>query len=164
LLRKEFGGFMIIETALLTDLEAILALQKLAYISEAELCNDYTIPPLLQTLEEIIAEYSQKTFLKAVEIATGRIIGSVRANVHNDTCYIGRLIVHPDYQNRGIGTKLLQSIEGYFQDGCKRYELFTGQKSIKNIYLYEKFGYRIFKEEKVSDKLTFVYLEKYWQI
>jgi hypothetical protein len=53
----------------------------------------------------------------------------------------------------------MNSIENCFK-GCKRYELFTGKKSVKNIYLYNKLGYRIFKEEKISEKLTFVYLEK----
>lgn len=148
---------MIIENALISDLEEILALQKLAYLSEAEICNDFSIPPLLQTIEDIKSEYAYKTFLKAVD--SGKIIGSVRANLQDGTCYIGKLIVHPDYQNRGIGTALMNSIENCFK-GCKRYELFTGKKSVKNIYLYNKLGYRIFKEEKISEKLTFVYLEK----
>jgi ribosomal protein S18 acetylase RimI-like enzyme len=148
---------MIIENALISDLEEILALQKLAYLSEAEICNDFSIPPLLQTIEDIKSEYAYKTFLKAVD--SGKIIGSVRANLQDGTCYIGKLIVHPDFQNRGIGTALMNSIENCFK-GCKRYDLFTGKKSVKNIYLYNKLGYRIFKEEKISEKLTFVYLEK----
>ena len=148
---------MIIENALISDLEEILALQKLAYLSEAEICNDFSIPPLLQTIEDIKSEYAYKTFLKAVD--SGKIIGSVRANLQDGTCYIGKLIVHPDYQNRGIGTALMNSIENCFK-GCKRYELFTGKKSVKNIYLYNKLGYRIFKEEKISEKLTLVSLEK----
>lgn len=148
---------MIIENALISDLEEILALQKLAYLSEAEICNDFSIPPLLQTIEDIKSEYAYKTFLKAVD--SGKIIGSVRANLQDGTCYIGKLIVHPDFQNRGIGTALMNSIENCFK-GCKRYELFTGKKSVKNIYLYNKLGYRIFKEEKISEKLTLVSLEK----
>ena len=40
-----------ITKALYSDLEEILALQKLAYQSEAELYDDYTIPPLTQSLE-----------------------------------------------------------------------------------------------------------------
>lgn len=148
---------MTIETAVISDMEEILALQKLSYISEAEICNDFTIPPLLQSIDDIKNEYASKTFLKAVD--SGKIIGSVRANVHDDTCYIGKLIVHPDHQNKGIGRALMNSIESHFQ-GCNRYELFTGQKSEKNLYFYQKLGYRIFKEEKVSENLTFVYLEK----
>ena len=89
--------FVHIGTASESDLEEILTLQKLAYISEAEIYNDFSIPPLQQTLEEIRKEYNEKTFFKAV--ASGRIVGSVRANVADGICCIGKLIVHPDYQN-----------------------------------------------------------------
>ena len=36
----------------------------------------------------------------------------------------------------------------------------TGHKIIDNIRLYEKMGYKKFKEEKVTDELVFVYMEK----
>ena len=44
---------MMIERAKIEDAKEILDLQKLAYQSEAEIYNDYTIPPLTQTLEEM---------------------------------------------------------------------------------------------------------------
>ena len=48
---------MSIEQAMIDDAQEILALQKLAYQSEAEIYNDFTIPPLHQTLDEIKAEF-----------------------------------------------------------------------------------------------------------
>ena len=39
------------------DLEAILELQRLAYQGEARLLNDFSIPPLMQTLEEMKEEF-----------------------------------------------------------------------------------------------------------
>jgi len=87
-------------------------------------------------------------------------VGSVRAEAIGGTCHIGRLIVSPDYQNQGIGTKLMLEIENIFRDSL-RYELFTGEKSKKNIYLYQKLSYRIFKSESLSDNVNIVYLEKY---
>lgn len=148
---------MVIERASIVDAGEILALQKLAYISEAIICNDFNIPPLLQTIEEIINDFQDHTFLKIV--VNRKIIGSVRVFVQDGNCYIGRLIVHPDHQNQGLGTQLLKEIETLF-DTCLRFELFTGTKSLKNIYLYQKQGYRTFKTEKVSDNLSFVYMEK----
>ncbi len=41
---------MEIERAIISDAEEILSLQKLAYRSEAEIYNDFNIPPLVQTL------------------------------------------------------------------------------------------------------------------
>jgi ribosomal protein S18 acetylase RimI-like enzyme len=139
------------------DAELILKLQKLAYISEAEILGDYNIPPLKQTLEEIIEEFKQRLVLKA--IVKNKIIGSVRAHLKNGTCFIGKLIVDPDHQNIGIGTKLTNEIEVRFKH-AKRFELFTSSKSQKNIYLYQKLGYNIFKEEKINETLTLVYLDK----
>ena len=81
------------------DAKAILELQKLAYQTEAQLYNDLSIPPLVQSLEDLEAEYKTHVFLKAVK--GGVIIGSVRAYGKDGTCHIGRLIVRPDYQNKG---------------------------------------------------------------
>lgn len=149
---------MIIKRAEFYDLDEILTLQKIAYKSEADIYKDYFIPPLTQTLDEIKDEFKTNIFLKAVE--KGNIIGSVRGNLINSkTCYIGRLIVDPDFQNQGIGKKLMDKIENIFSD-CIRFELMTGHKSTKNIKLYEKLSYKIFKTEKLTGNLNLVYLEK----
>jgi ribosomal protein S18 acetylase RimI-like enzyme len=139
------------------DMPEVLQLQKLCYLSEAEIYNVYSIPPLTQTLEEIKRGFSRQFFLKA--IIDNRIIGSVRAYQKDETCYIGRLIVHPDYQNLGIGTKLMKEIEALFKD-AKRFELFTGQRSSKNLHIYQKLGYTSFKTEEINDRLKLLYLQK----
>ncbi len=148
---------VIISRAAATDAEAILALQQLAYQSEAAIYQDYAIAPLIQTLPEMKAEMQVRLFLKAV--AEGHIVGSVRAHLEQGTCYIGRLIVHPDQQNRGLGQELMREIEDHFPQS-KRYELFTGHRSERNLYFYQKLGYQQFKTQKVSEKLTMVFLEK----
>ncbi|MEE1153812.1 MAG: GNAT family N-acetyltransferase [Acutalibacteraceae bacterium] len=146
-----------IDKAQENDLQEILALQYIAYQSEAKLFNDMDIPPLKQTIEEVYDEFRKGTFLKAID-EKGVIIGSVRAYQENNTVYIGKLIVHPDMQKKGLGTKLLLAIEAKYPN--KRYELFTSTKSISNIKLYKKLGYKIFKKEAISQELQFVYLEK----
>jgi hypothetical protein len=139
------------------DLETILALQKECYLSEAELHDDFDIPPLKQDLESITDEYNKGVLLKAV--IDSSIIGSVRGYALNGTGYIGKLIVQNGFQNKGIGKLLMSTIESNLAY-CNRYELFTGFKSQKNLYLYNKLGYKEFKREEISDKLTLVYLEK----
>lgn len=139
------------------DLREILNLQYRAYQSEAVLLNKPDIPPLKQTLADLQAEYREKIFLKAVD-ANGAIVGSVRCQSAGNTVYIGKLIVESAFQRRGIGTKLLLEVEKIFPR--KRYELFTSNKSVKNISLYQRLGYKIFAEKTVAQDLTFVYLEK----
>jgi ribosomal protein S18 acetylase RimI-like enzyme len=148
---------MIIEQARPEDAAAILALQKLAYLSEALIYGDFTIPPLVQTLDETVAEFTGRTVLKATD--NGEIIGSVRAHMEQGTCHIGKLIVHPERQNRGLGTRLLAAIEGHFRQAV-RFELFTGHRSRRNLHLYHRCGYHNFRREKVSPALDIVFLEK----
>ena len=149
---------MKIEKANQFDLQKILVLQKHCYQSEANLYQDFSIPPLLQDKASIEAEFtSGTTFLKAM--VDDQIVGSVRGKQEGNTCYIGRLIVDPGFQNRRIGSQLMRAIEQVFSD-CRRYELFTGHKSEKNLYLYKKLDYQAYKTQVVSEKLTLIFLEK----
>lgn len=149
---------ILIEKVQKEDLKEILELQYLAYQSEAKLFGNMDIPPLKQTLEEVYDEFKKGIILKEVD-NKGVIIGSVRAYQDGETVYIGKLMVHPKMQKKGIGTKLLLEIESEYPN--QRYELFTSTKSVSNIRLYERLGYKIFKEETVSSELQFVYLQKY---
>ena len=139
------------------DASEILTLQRVAYQTEVLVYGDWNIPPLTQTLAQLESEFGSKVFLKAVE--TNKIVGSVRASLDGNKCGIDRLIVHPDYRRRGIGRELMLKIETFFPD-AERFELFTGSKSADNIRLYEKLGYRICREEDLSEKVRIVFMEK----
>lgn len=148
---------IIIREAEYDDLEEILQLQYLAYQTEAARFETDDIQPLKQSLEELIEEYNQGIILKMIS-EDNTIIGSIRAREENGTVYIGKLMVHPNYRRQGYGTKLLIEIEEYFPK--KRYELFTSTRSIDNIHLYKKNGYREFSQRQINDEIIFVYMEK----
>ena len=135
------------------DLQEILQLQYLAYQSEAELFGSRDIPPLKQTLDEVLEEFRSGIILQMVDDKNA-IIGSVRAQERDGTVYIGKLMVHPEHRHKGYGTMLLSEIEKCFPD--KRYELFTSTRSLDNIRLYQKLGYTIFARKAVNDELEFV--------
>jgi ribosomal protein S18 acetylase RimI-like enzyme len=139
------------------DATAILALQKRAYESEAMLYGDRTLPPLTQSIESLRAEFSSSVVLKAVEGET--LIGSVRAREVDGTCHIGRLIVEPGRQGRGVGTSLMREIEAAFP-AAGRFELFTGSRSENNLRLYQQLGYRRCREQALAAAVTLVFLEK----
>ncbi|MCL2077754.1 MAG: GNAT family N-acetyltransferase [Oscillospiraceae bacterium] len=149
---------MIITKAEKSDLKEILELQYLAFKSEAKRINDFSIPPLVQTYDEKLVEYQKKTILKAVNL-NGKIIGSVSVYTVDGISHIEKLIVNPEFQKQGVGKALLLAAENEYPS--ERYELYTGTKNSEAISLYERVGYVGFKEEKVSDNLTFVYMEKY---
>ncbi len=148
---------MKIEPARVADAPGILALQKLAFRSEAEIYGDHAIGPLTQTLEELRDEFKVYRFYKAM--MGSELVGSVRTLVRDGTCHIGRLIVHPRHQNQGIGSLLMSCVELRHPD-VARFELFTGHRSLRNLFLCRKLGYREFRREVVHSQLTFVFLEK----
>jgi GNAT superfamily N-acetyltransferase len=148
---------MKIKKAELIDLPLILELQKLCFLENAQRYNNYQIPQLVQTIDELQADYKKWLIFKYED--NGKIIGSIRAYEENNICYIGRLMVHPDSQNRGIGGKIMSDIEGWFPE-VNRFELFTGDKDHKNINFYSKIGYKQFKEESLEDNVKFIYFEK----
>lgn len=139
------------------DAARILALQRLAYQSEAQLYQDWSLPPLTQSIESLREEFTSSVILKAL---TGeQLVGSVRACLRGEVCEIARLIVDPAFQRQGIGSSLLRQIEGRFPTAAA-YELFTGERSESNIRLYHRHGYAIVRREVLSAAVTLVYLRK----
>jgi ribosomal protein S18 acetylase RimI-like enzyme len=148
---------VLISPAVLGDAPAILALQRLAYQSEAKLYNDWSLPPLMQTLESLQDEFSRSIVLKAVDAE--HIIGSVRARAEDGIGQIGRLIVHPDHQGQGLGSELLKRAELALRE-VATFELFTGTKSAANIRLYERLGYRISHTQDLSPTVSIAFMRK----
>jgi GNAT superfamily N-acetyltransferase len=146
-----------VERACVNDAEGILKLQYLCYQSEAALYNDYSIPPLTQSLAELKAECAQSVVL--VCRSGAEIIGAVRGRECQGRCCIGRLIVHPRMQRKGLGSKLMAAIEEAFPT-VSAYDLFTGHRSEGNLRLYHRLGYRQYKVENAGPELQLVFLEK----
>jgi ech hydrogenase subunit C len=164
-----------------SDAPEILALQKIAYQSEAELYGDDSLPALQQTLEDLENDFERKPqreatvlgargaqdssvtdsdriiFLKAV--VNGKIIGSIRGYAMDDTAYLSRLNVHPYFRRRGIGRRLLDEIERVFPQ-VNRFETKTGHQSKRNLYQLAKRGYETFKTEPFTPTITWIYLQK----
>ena len=140
------------------DLEEILSLQKAAFTEVAKQMNNYDIPPLLQTVQDVRKDFETCVILKYLA-KNNRIVGSIRGNIYDDNvCHIGKLIVHPDFQNQGIGKALMYEIEKYFPS-CQKFTLFTGDETPNTVYLYTQVGYQaIYKKE--IDGINLIFMEK----
>lgn len=138
------------------DAGEVLTVQRAAYATEAQLYGDPFLPPLVQSLDELRDELAGSGGL--VGVASGRIVASVRWVVTGDVVRIGRLIVAPDQQGQGWGTRLLNLAER--ESGAGTAELFTGHLSEGNIRLYKREGYVESRRERINDDLEFVYLTK----
>ncbi|MFI6155366.1 GNAT family N-acetyltransferase [Kitasatospora sp. NPDC051170] len=155
------GMSVIISAAEAEDAEQILKLQYLGYQPEAELYGNWAIEPLTQSLESLLGELSHQHVL--VARLGDEVVGTVRGSLGEDgVARIERLVVHPRMQRHGLGGRLLDALEQRLaEDGAvAAYRLFTGHRSLGNLRLYARQGYRQTGVEQVSSRLSFVHLEK----
>ena len=151
---------MTIRKATYNDLQAILDIQKKAFVYEAEIHNDFTIQPLMQTIKDLNEEFEKKNKSVFVSEENGKIVGSVRCEVTNNECLVQKLVVHPDFQNKGIGSALMNVLEDEFKY-CSKFKLFTGKKSERNIRFYTKRGYQLTSfSGTFHDNVHLVFMEK----
>jgi ribosomal protein S18 acetylase RimI-like enzyme len=149
------------EPATSKDAEDILRIQKLAFQSEAEIHNNFNIPPLIQSLDSVYNDFSSFEFYKA--LYGGKIVGTIKIQLlDKHKLWIGRLVVDPEYQNRGIGKFMMSEIESRYKF-VKIFELFTGEKSARNIKFYKALGYRIteYFHEPEHENIILVKMVKY---
>ncbi|MFD6094816.1 GNAT family N-acetyltransferase [Nocardiopsis flavescens] len=145
------------------DAGEIHTLQRAAFVDEAQDCGDPFILPLTETLERMgkLLGSPDTLVLKAVE--GHRIVGSVRAQTTGTTGVVGRLAVAPDRRRRGVGTALLERVEGELRGrrpDLAALTLFTGAQSASGQLLYRRAGYAVTHRERVADHLVMVHMRK----
>lgn len=147
---------VIIEPATQADAGPLLVVQRSAYVIEAQRYGTPYLPPLLETLDEVLASIRAGGVL--VARLAGRVVGSVRWRLTDDVCAVSRLSVATDLQGRGVGGRLLNAVEE--AAGAGPYTLFTGAESADNIRLYERHGYRPTHTRQESERVAVVHMTK----
>ena len=124
------------------DAGEVLTLQRAAFVTEAQAHQDLHIPALTQTLADLRAELGQRCCHGWGIREASRLVACVRAHVSSDTAELTRLVVAPDRQGQGIGTRLLLATEDLLPPQVRTIGLATGQHSQANLRLYRRHGYR----------------------
>jgi len=146
-----------IQRAEIEDLKEILELQKNAFKPVSLLLNNPNIQPMVQTYEELLEEYNDYLILKYT--IDDKIVGSIRGRLTEENrYYIGKLIVHTDHQNKGIGYSLMKKIEEYCIT-CEKYFLFTGAITPHTLRMYTRLGYTETSREEI-DGIDLIMMEK----
>jgi ribosomal protein S18 acetylase RimI-like enzyme len=128
----------------LADAGEILTLQRAAYVSEAQLHDDMTMPALTQTVAELEAELADPACEALGVRDHGRLIASLRiSRADASTAEIRRVAVAPDRQGQGFGTALILAAEAGLPPEVTTVRLFTGEHSIANQRLYRRLGYQV---------------------
>ncbi len=140
------------------DAATIADLTRRAFAEQAELYDDDTLPPLFDTADTVLGTLERGIVLVA-EDAGGALVGSVRGELRGECCLVGRLVVEPRMQGRGIGRALASALEARFEDAGS-FEIFTGHRSEPALHLYDSLGYERVRTEPVHERLTLVFLSK----
>ena len=130
----------VVRPAVPADAGELWTVQRAAYLPEARAHETFDLPPLLETLPELVEALATSTVL--VARLGPRLVGSVRGEaVDGDVWYVGRLLVAPDQQGRGLGSALLAAVEELAPAGSRVLRLVTGVRSTANLALYARRGY-----------------------
>jgi GNAT superfamily N-acetyltransferase len=137
----------------------LLTLRRAAFVTEAQQYGDPNIPPLTQTLDELVVDLQREDVVTLGGWDGHRLVGSIRVLVENKKATLGRFAVAPDLQGHGFGTQLLLAILPYLPDGIEEVWVFTGRDSVQNIAMYAKHGYEHQHDQTAGD-LTYAFLRK----
>ena len=146
-----------IRTATAADAAAIAELTHRAFVSQCELYGVTDLPSMADTARTVLNAMGRGMVLVAT--LHDQIVGSVRGEMLNGVCLVGRLVVEPERQGAGIGRALASEIEMRFPKAA-RFEIFTGHLSAGPLHLYESLGYVREREQQVSETVTLVFLSK----
>jgi tRNA (guanine37-N1)-methyltransferase len=130
-----------IERATRGDAGELLTLQRACWVQEAIENELLDIPALHESLADV--EESIRDWDTYVVRSAGRLVGSVRGRLDEDRWVIGRLMVAPDLQGRGLGRTLLEHIQQVASPSASSYWLLTGARSMRNQRLYKSAGFRL---------------------
>jgi tRNA (guanine37-N1)-methyltransferase len=127
------------------DAGELYTLQRACWVQEMEANPGVPIPALQESYADLQRWITTDTVL--VGRSGGRLVAAVRASRHDGPdgplWDIGRLMVAPDLQGRGLGRTLLERIEALAPADTVGYVLFTGSGSVRNQKMYRKAGYRL---------------------
>lgn len=146
------------------DSGELLTLQRAAYVTEAQAHDDPDLPPLTQSFGELSSELEDPS-VTAIGLRNdaGRLVAAVRFAIAEDpqVANLGRLVVAPDRQGWGLGSRLLELVEERVPSSVLELRLFTGERSLGNLRLYGRRGYREIHRTITPLGYALVHLTKY---
>jgi tRNA (guanine37-N1)-methyltransferase len=128
-----------------SDVGELLTLQRACWVQEQHDNPGVRIPALHESRADVEAWVQEWTTL--VLRSGGRLVGAVRGRRVGDHWDIGRVMVAPDLQGRGLGRVLLEAIQDAAPEDVTEHVLFTGAGSARNIRMYQKAGFRLVRQE-----------------
>lgn len=129
-----------IHRAQASDVEDMHGIQMRAFEEEGRRGDTRDIPPLQEQIAAI-AEHV-RTQIALIARDDGRTVGCVRGVLNDRVCTVRALVVEPAWHGRGVGSRLLKSLEAELKD-VDRVDLTTNTIMEGNVAFYERHGYHV---------------------
>ena len=137
-------GDLDVRPAVPADAGELYTLQRACWLQEMEANPGVEIPALRESLDDVRRGLGEWTVRVVREPSSGRLVGAVRGRLDRHGEWdIGRIMVAPDLQGRGLGRALLELVQALAPADVTTYVLFTGAGSSDNLRMYKKAGFRL---------------------
>lgn len=140
------------------EADQLLKLQKEAFHSDLIKYKDFHLSPAAESWENFVIRMLTSSHFSIY--VNDRIAGGIcvvkRAKNHN---YLYRIFLGSEYQNYGLGSKILPQLEHRYPE-VKKWSLDTPKDNQRNRHFYEKLGYQKTGEQMINEYLTLIDYEK----
>lgn len=127
------------------DAGQLLVLQRCCWSQVAIQNNSLQVPALHESLEEVLAWIEDWQVLVAEQ--EHRLIAAARGRKRGSKWEVGRIMVAPDCEGRGLGRWILAQCEQLAPPDCSSCFLYTAPGNARGIEIYQRSGY----QERVPD-------------
>ena len=144
-----------------SDMKEIWGMQVEAFKSLLERYHDYDMSPATESYENVLNKYKQSWTSYYFIIRNNEKVGAVRVIDKKDGSRkrISPIWIMPLHRNQGLAQLAIKELERLYDSS--HWELDTILQEQRNIYLYEKLGYkRIDKIEHIKEGMDIVFFQK----
>lgn len=143
------------------DAEVIHKMKYEAFLPLYETYHDDETSPVKEPLDKVIWKLQQEKSDYFLITFQGVSVGAVRVvEKEKSVFYISPIFILPEYQNQGIGGKVINQLFALYPDAVT-WKLDTILQEKGNCHLYEKCGFqKTGKETKINENMTLIDYEK----
>lgn len=143
-----------------SHIKLVYDLQQQAYKVEAELINYSDLPPLKESVCDLMfTGYTYRACQVDFKAQGVKDLGVIAYEEKDNHIDIHKVIVHPEFFHWGIATFLLENLL-LENPQCKTFYVSTAKKNIPACKLYEKSGFMLEKEMEKPGITLVEYVKK----
>jgi ribosomal protein S18 acetylase RimI-like enzyme len=134
------------------DAIRLTEMQARAFMPQVHRRGGFETSPAAETPDRMLERITSAKSHSFIIMADEAYAGMIRIKELNDGAYkISPIFVVPEFQNQGIGQKAMSLAEELFPD-ARLFTLFCVREEERNVYFYEKLGFRKTGYERKLDK------------